>query len=100
MFGSLMAVFVALWRMFRLRRRDPTTDIIFAGGVASLVYAQTAPVIFQTYFWLPFVLAMTYSLVHRPDMPSSEAGQLAEEASPLVPAQADEVALADPVSGS
>jgi O-antigen ligase len=100
LFGSLMAVFIALWRMFKLRRRDPTTDIIFAGGVASLAYAQTAPVIFQTYFWLPFVLAMTYSLVQRPDRFSSTAGELAEEASPLLPTQVDEAALPDPVSGS
>jgi O-antigen ligase len=98
--GSLMAVFVALWRVFRLRRRDPTGDIIFAGGVASLAYAQTAPVIFQTYFWLPFVLAMTYSLARRPDSPDSEADELDEEPPPL-PAQVDAVArLQDPVAGS
>jgi O-antigen ligase len=101
LFGSLMAIFVALWRMFKLRRRDPTTDIIFAGGVASLVYAQTAPVIFQTYFWLPFVLAMAYSLVGRSDGPSSAASQLAEPPSPPVAAQVDEMApFQAPVSGS
>jgi O-antigen ligase len=73
--GTLMAIFSALWRMLGALRRDPTRDIIFAGAIASLVYAQTAPVIFQTYFWLPFVLAMTYPLARRAMSPSSEAVQ-------------------------
>ncbi|MGH9098285.1 MAG: hypothetical protein ACRDWB_12780, partial [Acidimicrobiales bacterium] len=75
-------------------------DIIFAGGVASLAYAQTAPVIFQTYFWLPFVLAMTYSLAHRPDGSSSASSQLAEDATRLDPTQVDQASLPYPVSGS
>jgi O-antigen ligase len=101
LFGSLMAVFIALWRMFKLRRRDPTTDIIFAGGVASLAYAQTAPVIFQTYFWLPIVLAITYSLARPSDSPDTAASELTEGETPPVATRVDEAApLQDPVAGS
>ncbi len=64
--GTMVAVLSALWRSFKGRRRDPTADIIFAGAIASLVYAETAPIIFQTYFWLPFILAITTPLVRRP----------------------------------
>ncbi|HEV3266314.1 MAG TPA: O-antigen ligase family protein [Acidimicrobiales bacterium] len=64
--GVLVAVLSALWRSWKARRRDPTGDIIFAGAIASLVYAQTAPIIFQTYFWLPFILAITTPLLRRP----------------------------------
>ena len=64
--GSLMAIVAAFRRVSGARRRDPTRDVIFSGAIASLVYAMTAPVIFQTWFWLPFVLAMTYSLTPTP----------------------------------
>lgn len=79
--GTVIAVVAAFWRVSGVGRRDPTKDIIFAGGVASLIYAQTAPIIFQTYFWLPFVLAMTYTLARRPSdapvaLPGPSVGSL------------------------
>lgn len=64
--GCLVIIISAFRRVSGVGRRDPTRDIIFSGAIASLVYAMTAPVIFQTWFWLPFVLAMTYSLTRTP----------------------------------
>jgi O-antigen ligase len=83
--GSLIAVGAAFRRVSGPGRRDPTRDIIFAGAIASLVYAQTAPVIFQTYFWLPFVLAMTYSLGRKPDVGSSWVGPSVSVGAPPAP---------------
>ena len=100
--GTLLAVGAAFRRVTGAGRRDPTRDIIFAGGIASLAYSMTAPVIFQTYFWLPFVLAMTYSLARRPAVGSRGAGQPVSGGDLLPPASRPDRAgaLPAPVSGS
>ncbi|HEX3841967.1 MAG TPA: O-antigen ligase family protein [Acidimicrobiales bacterium] len=97
--GSLIAVGAAFRRVSGPGRRDPTRDIIFAGAIASLVYSMTAPVIFQTYFWLPFVLAMTYSMDRRPATAASGTGQPADVVPPGVNGSSPS-ALPAPVAGS
>ena len=99
--GCLVAIISAFRRVSGVRRRDPTRDIIFSGAIASLIYSMTAPVIFQTWFWLPFVLAMTYSLTRTPAQTQRSAERPASAGNRHVNARAGRVtALSVPGSGS
>jgi O-antigen ligase len=56
--GDLICIGEALRRMIK-GKRDPTKDMLLAGALAVIVFALQAPMMFDRYFWFPFVLAMT-----------------------------------------
>jgi hypothetical protein len=64
--GGLIAIASALRRLVGIRPRDPTTDLVLAGAITVFLFSMQAPVMFDRYFWLPFVLAMTFSTQRRP----------------------------------
>ncbi len=57
---ALMIVLMAsggqLWRA----EHSPTKTLLIASTLTALLYAQTAPIMFQRYFWLPFILAAAW----------------------------------------
>ena len=57
--GDAVCICAALTRMRRNGTMDATKNVLFAGGVAVILFALQAPMMFDRYFWFPFVLAMT-----------------------------------------
>jgi O-antigen ligase len=57
--GDVVCICAAISRMRRNGTMDATKNVLFAGGVAVILFAMQAPVMFDRYFWFPFVLAMT-----------------------------------------
>ena len=57
--GDVVCICAAFSRMRSNGTMDATKNVLFAGGVAVILFAMQAPVMFDRYFWFPFVLAMT-----------------------------------------
>jgi len=41
-------------------RSDPLKEQLVGGALAALIFAMTAPITFQRYFWLPLILLLVY----------------------------------------
>jgi O-antigen ligase len=74
--GDLICIAEALRRMFLGGKPDGTRRVLFGGAVAVLLFAMQAPMMFDRYFWFPFVLAMAYPLS---DMATSRSAPGAEQ---------------------
>jgi O-antigen ligase len=61
--GELICIAEGLRRMFLRGKRDPYRPVLVAGGVTVIAFALQAPMLFDRYFWLPFVLATTYPML-------------------------------------
>ncbi len=61
--GELICIGEGIRRMFLRGRRDPYRSVLVAGGVTVIAFALQAPMLFDRYFWLPFVLATTYPML-------------------------------------
>jgi O-antigen ligase len=62
--GDLICIAEALRRMLMNGKPDGTRRVLFGGAVAVLLFAMQAPMMFDRYFWFPFVLAMAYPLAN------------------------------------
>jgi O-antigen ligase len=60
--GDLICIAEAFRRMFLKGKLDAMTKVLFGGAVAVILFALQAPMMFDRYFWFPFVLAMAYPL--------------------------------------
>jgi hypothetical protein len=49
--------------MFLRGKRDPYRPVLVGGGITVIAFALQAPMLFDRYFWLPFVLATTYPML-------------------------------------
>jgi hypothetical protein len=63
LFGELLCIAEGIRRMFIGGRRHPTRSILFAGAVTVIAFALQAPMMFDRYFWFPFVLATAYPML-------------------------------------
>jgi hypothetical protein len=61
--GEFICIAEGIRRMFLRGRRDPYRTVLVAGGVTVFAFALQAPMLFDRYFWLPFVLATTYPML-------------------------------------
>jgi O-antigen ligase len=61
--GELICIAEGFRRMLVGRKRHPTRNILLAGGVTVILFALQAPMLFDRYFWFPFVLATAYPML-------------------------------------
>jgi hypothetical protein len=63
--GELICIGEGIRRMFMNGRPDPTRTALVGGAVAVIAVASQAPMMFDRYFWFPFVLATAYPMLAR-----------------------------------
>lgn len=63
--GVVIATLLALRYCLRRDKRDPLQSIVATSVVAALVFAQTAPGIYNRYYWLPIAFAIFLALPSR-----------------------------------
>jgi hypothetical protein len=62
--GELICIAEGIRRMVKGRREHPSLGILLAGGTTVILFALQAPMLFDRYFWFPFVLACTYPMLY------------------------------------
>ncbi len=61
--GELICIAEGIRRMLTGRKRHPSLGILLAGATSVILFALQAPMLFDRYFWFPFVLATTYPML-------------------------------------
>jgi O-antigen ligase len=61
--GEFICIAEGIRRMFLRGKRDPFRPVLMAGAVMVFTFAVQAPMLFDRYFWFPFVLATTYPML-------------------------------------
>lgn len=63
--GVAIASFIAVRYCWRRRPDDPLREAVSAAVIAGLIFAQTAPGIFNRYYWMPIAFAVVLEMRSR-----------------------------------